>query len=201
MFRASRPCSRPPSAQSAAWAVHSSPVCAISPGRAVRSVFCGGVANSLASIGVTVISRCALSEGLDPIKMNVLTELFVGMPLGSYSASRAWSAEQIADAADDLRTAGLIHAADQDHALTDVGLDYRREIEAPHRCAQSATHRRHRRPRCHHRPAADVVRELYSGRIVPRPTRSSALPADPGLPHPGHIAVRSHCETFSRSTP
>ena len=71
-----------------------------------------------------------LSEGLDPIKMNVLTELFVGMPLGSYSASRAWSAEQIADAADDLRTAGLIHAADQDHALTDVGLDYRREIEA-----------------------------------------------------------------------
>lgn len=71
-----------------------------------------------------------LSEGLDPIKMNVLTELFVGMPLGSYSASRGWSAEQIADAADDLRTAGLIHSADQDHALTDVGLDYRRKVEA-----------------------------------------------------------------------
>lgn len=71
-----------------------------------------------------------LSEGLDPIKMNVLTELFVGMPLGSYSASRGWSAEQIADAADDLRTAGMIDAANQDHALTGVGLDYRREIEA-----------------------------------------------------------------------
>lgn len=67
-----------------------------------------------------------LSEGLDPVKMNVLTELFVGMPLGSYSASRAWSAEQIADAADDLRTAGLI----EDDVLTAEGLDYRREIEA-----------------------------------------------------------------------
>jgi hypothetical protein len=71
-----------------------------------------------------------LSEGLDPIKMNVLTELFVGMPLSSYSASRAWSADQIADAADDLRTAGLIHAADRAGGLTDAGLDYRREIEA-----------------------------------------------------------------------
>ncbi len=67
-----------------------------------------------------------LSEGLDPVKMNVLTELFVGMPLGSYSASRAWSADQIADAADDLRTAGLI----DDDGLTAAGLDYRREIEA-----------------------------------------------------------------------
>jgi hypothetical protein len=71
-----------------------------------------------------------LSEGLDPIKMNVLTELFVGMPLGSYSASRAWSPDQIADAADDLRSAGLIHTADGDHRLTGAGLDYRREIEA-----------------------------------------------------------------------
>ena len=67
-----------------------------------------------------------LSEGLDPIKMNVLTELFVGMPLGSYSASRAWSAEEIADAADDLRSAGLI----DDDRLTDSGIQYRREIEA-----------------------------------------------------------------------
>ena len=66
-----------------------------------------------------------LAEGLDPVTMNVLTELFVGMPLGSYSASRAWSADQIADAADDLRTAGLI----DDDGLTDDGLAYRREIE------------------------------------------------------------------------
>jgi hypothetical protein len=71
-----------------------------------------------------------LSEGLDPVKMNVLTELFIGMPLGSYSASRAWSADQIADAADDLRSAGLIQTADGDAGLTVAGLDYRREIEA-----------------------------------------------------------------------
>ena len=67
-----------------------------------------------------------LSEGLDPIKMNVLTELFVGMPLGSYSASRAWSAGEIANAAADLRAAGLI----DDDGLTDSGLEYRRDIEA-----------------------------------------------------------------------
>lgn len=67
-----------------------------------------------------------LGEGLDPVKMNVLTELFVGLPLASYSASRAWSADQIADAADDLRTAGLV----DDNGLTASGLEYRREIEA-----------------------------------------------------------------------
>ncbi len=67
-----------------------------------------------------------LSEGLDPIKMNVLTELFVGLPLGSYSASRAWSADQIADAAEDLRSAGLL----EDGGLTTPGLEFRRDIEA-----------------------------------------------------------------------
>jgi len=67
-----------------------------------------------------------LSEGLDPIKMNVLTELFVGLPVGSYSASRAWSPELIADAAEDLRAAGLV----DDNGLTPPGLEFRREIEA-----------------------------------------------------------------------
>ncbi len=68
-----------------------------------------------------------LGEGLDPVTMNVLTELFVGFPLGTYSASRAWSAEQIADAAEDLRSAGLL---DDDDRLTEPGLEFRREIEA-----------------------------------------------------------------------
>lgn len=67
-----------------------------------------------------------LAAGLDPVTMNVLTELFVGMPLGSYSASRAWSADELAGAADNLRTAGLIDG----DVLTVAGLDYRREIEA-----------------------------------------------------------------------
>ena len=67
-----------------------------------------------------------LAEGLDPVSMNVLTELFVGLPLGSYSASRAWSADHIADAVDDLRAAGLIDGDD----LSVAGLEFRRDIEA-----------------------------------------------------------------------
>ncbi len=114
-----------------------------------------------------------LSEGLDPVKMNVLTELFVGMPLGSYSASRAWSADQIADAADDLRTAGLI----DDDGLTAAGLDYRREIEA--------------RTDALDQPLVDAIGDLdamlgplrtWSQRCIDaarsRPIRSSAPPAD-----------------------
>ncbi len=67
-----------------------------------------------------------VADGLDPVSMNVLTELFVGMPLGTYSASRGWSADQIADAAADLAAADLVI----DGELTASGLDYRRDIEA-----------------------------------------------------------------------
>lgn len=67
-----------------------------------------------------------VADGLDPVSMNVLTELFVGMPLGTYSASRGWSADQIADAAADLASANLVI----DGELTADGLDYRRDIEA-----------------------------------------------------------------------
>lgn len=67
-----------------------------------------------------------LAEGLGPIEMNILTELFVGFPLGTYSASRGWSAEQLADATEDLRSAGLV----EDQHLTPAGLEYRTEIEA-----------------------------------------------------------------------
>jgi hypothetical protein len=50
----------------------------------------------------------SIVSGLAPLDMNVVTELWVGMPLGSYSATRGWSAEQIAAAAHDLRQAGLL---------------------------------------------------------------------------------------------
>ena len=36
------------------------------------------------------VAVCA-AAGLDAVEMNVLTELWLGMPLASYSASRAWS--------------------------------------------------------------------------------------------------------------
>lgn len=61
-----------------------------------------------------------------PIAMNILTELYVGMPLGSYTATRGWSAEIIASHAEQLQKQGLI----ADGALTPAGLHLREEIEA-----------------------------------------------------------------------
>jgi hypothetical protein len=40
--------------------------------------------------------------------MNVLTELWVGMPLGSYSGTRGWSPQQIEASATALRAGGLL---------------------------------------------------------------------------------------------
>ena len=48
--------------------------------------------------GDSHVAAC-IADGWAPIAMNVLTEVWVGMPLGSYSATRGWSAEQIATTA------------------------------------------------------------------------------------------------------
>ena len=48
--------------------------------------------------------------------MNVLTELWVGLPLGSYSATRGWTAEQIAAAAEELRADGFSRATSSQRA-------------------------------------------------------------------------------------
>jgi hypothetical protein len=53
----------------------------------------------------------SVAAGVDPIAMNVLTELWVGMPLGSYSATRGWTPEQLASTADRLRGDGLLDGA------------------------------------------------------------------------------------------
>jgi Helix-turn-helix family len=68
----------------------------------------------------------SIARGLDPITMNVLTELWVGFPLGGYTATRGWSAVQIEQTAASLRAAGLIES-DQ---LTAAGLRARDELEA-----------------------------------------------------------------------
>jgi len=68
----------------------------------------------------------SIARGLDPVEMNVLTEVWVGMPLGSYSATRGWSAEQLAAAADRLRAAGLLDG----DTLTEAGRRERDELEA-----------------------------------------------------------------------
>lgn len=58
--------------------------------------------------------------------MNILTELYVGMPLGSYTATRTWSLEVINASIERLQGKGLI----ADGTLTPAGLRLREEIEA-----------------------------------------------------------------------
>ena len=66
-----------------------------------------------------------VAAGLDAVEMNVLTELYVGMPLGSYSASRGWDEAALQQAAARLRERGLI----AEDALTESGRSFRAEIE------------------------------------------------------------------------
>jgi len=49
-----------------------------------------------------------VAAGLSPVAMNVLTELWVGMPIATYSASRFWSAPTIEATCDDLRSRGWL---------------------------------------------------------------------------------------------
>ncbi|MEL7157673.1 MAG: hypothetical protein AAFN30_13875 [Actinomycetota bacterium] len=57
--------------------------------------------------GDSHIAAC-VAEGLDPIAMNVLTELWVGFPLGEYSGSRGWEPAAIEATAEALRADGLL---------------------------------------------------------------------------------------------
>jgi hypothetical protein len=66
-----------------------------------------------------------VAAGLDPVEMNVLTELYCGHPLLTYTATRGWSPRQMDDAVGRLRDRGLLTGA----ALSDDGLAYRRELE------------------------------------------------------------------------
>ena len=65
------------------------------------------------------------TSGLDAVTMNVLTELWLGMPLGSYSATRGFGPDAIAGAVAWLEEEGLV----ADGALTDVGRRRRDELE------------------------------------------------------------------------
>lgn len=68
----------------------------------------------------------ANAAGLGPVEMNLLTELWIGMPLGSYTATRGWSRETMEPAVDGLRARGWIDG----EALTDAGRTARAEVEA-----------------------------------------------------------------------
>ncbi|MDA3038501.1 MAG: hypothetical protein O3C27_03045 [Actinomycetota bacterium] len=78
--------------------------------------------------GDTHIAVC-VQRGLDPAEMNILTELWVGYPFGTYSASRAWSTEVLDAAAHRLRDRGLIEDASVPVELSAEGRAFRGEIE------------------------------------------------------------------------
>jgi hypothetical protein len=69
----------------------------------------------------------SVAAGLDCVQMNVLTELWLGYPIGEYSATRAFAPERIEAAADSLRANGWL---DESAKLTAAGRDMRDEIEA-----------------------------------------------------------------------
>lgn len=67
-----------------------------------------------------------VAAGLDPVRMNILTELWAGYRLGDYSTGRAWSAEATQAALTQLRTDGWLDGEE----LTDVGATVLAGLEA-----------------------------------------------------------------------
>jgi hypothetical protein len=74
-----------------------------------------------------------VAAGFDPVRMNILTELWVGYPLGGYSASRRWPSASTEAALARLRRDGLLDG----DTLTDAGRARRDEIEAATDLAQA----------------------------------------------------------------
>ncbi len=67
-----------------------------------------------------------VANGLDPIEMNILTELFVGIPLGDYTSTRGWSPEDIAATTARMTEKGWLEG----EWLSQGGLALRTSIEA-----------------------------------------------------------------------
>lgn len=74
--------------------------------------------------GDSHVAAC-VTAGLSAVEMNILTELYVGMPLASYSASRAWDEATLSAASKRLADQGLIHG----EALTEAGIAFRSDLE------------------------------------------------------------------------
>jgi hypothetical protein len=66
-----------------------------------------------------------ISAGLDATEIGLLTELFWGLPLKSYSRTRAWSEDDYAAAIERLESRGLINNG----AFTDAGRNLREQVE------------------------------------------------------------------------
>lgn len=66
-----------------------------------------------------------IAEGLDATEIGLLTELYWGLPLMSYSRTRGWSDDDYAAAIERLGSRGLV----RDGAFTDAGRELRERIE------------------------------------------------------------------------
>jgi hypothetical protein len=64
--------------------------------------------------------------GYDAVEIGLLTELFWGLPMGTYIRTRAWSDAQIADATERLRSRGLLEG----DGFSAAGRAAREEVEA-----------------------------------------------------------------------
>lgn len=71
-------------------------------------------------------NAASIAQGLGPVEMNVLTELWLGMPLGSYTATRGWPEDAVAAAVAKLERTGWVDGA----TLTAAGRQRRSAIEA-----------------------------------------------------------------------
>ncbi|MEQ3554899.1 hypothetical protein WIS52_30920 [Pseudonocardia nematodicida] len=83
------------------------------------------------------VAAC-VAAGLDPVRMGILAELWVGYPIGEYSGTRAWPQEAAAAGARSLADDGLITTAGPDAALTAAGRAFRDGIEAATDASQDA---------------------------------------------------------------
>jgi hypothetical protein len=67
-----------------------------------------------------------ISAGLDAIEVGLLTELFIGLPMGTYIRTRAWSPEELDAGKERLRSRGLIDG----DGFSPAGKELRESIEA-----------------------------------------------------------------------
>ena len=67
-----------------------------------------------------------IDAGLDAVEIGLLTELAWGLPLRSYTRTRAWTDDDFDRAEERLRSLGLL---DGEGAFTAAGRDYREQIE------------------------------------------------------------------------
>jgi hypothetical protein len=71
-------------------------------------------------------AAAAVAAGLGAVEMNILTELWTGMELGSYTGTRGWAPEVVDAATTRLERRGWV----RDAALTDEGRAGRAAVEA-----------------------------------------------------------------------